>query len=154
MRETIRDLLIPKRAKTCETKYVVRIIFQYDGQWWREFTREWNYIFVYTHSSTQWPAVAIQFSFNSAPPHRCVLENPKNDVRLTDTCATREDRMSGMHKRTEKYFFLKSFTLLMSETYLPRVTAERGVLSADDSHFVSRMQWRLAASYKRRIVRN
>lgn len=32
------------------------------------------------------PAVAIKFSFITAPPHRCVLENPKNDVRLTDTC--------------------------------------------------------------------
>lgn len=39
-----------------------------------------------TYSSTQWPAVAIQFSLITAPPHRCVLENPKNDVRRTDTC--------------------------------------------------------------------
>lgn len=42
-------------------------------------------IIFFTHSSTQWPAVAIQFSFNKAPPHRCVLENPKNDVLRTDT---------------------------------------------------------------------
>lgn len=41
-----------------------------------------------THSSTQWPAVAIQFSFSRAPPHRCVLENPKNDVLRTETCIT------------------------------------------------------------------
>lgn len=40
-----------------------------------------------THSSTQWPAVAIQFSLSRAPPHRCVLENPKKDVLRTDTCA-------------------------------------------------------------------
>lgn len=39
-----------------------------------------------TYSSTQCPAVAIQFSLIIAPPHRCVLENPKNDVRRTDTC--------------------------------------------------------------------
>lgn len=37
-------------------------------------------------SSTQCPAVAIKFSFKTAPPHRWVLEKPKNDVRLTDTC--------------------------------------------------------------------
>lgn len=39
-----------------------------------------------TYSSTQWPAVAIQFSFIMAPPHRCVLEKPKNDVLRTLTC--------------------------------------------------------------------
>lgn len=39
-----------------------------------------------THSSTQCPAVAIQFSLSTAPPHLWVLEKPKNDVRLTDTC--------------------------------------------------------------------
>lgn len=45
------------------------------------------FLFVfYTHSSTQWPAVAIQFSLSRAPPHRCVLENPKNDVLRTETC--------------------------------------------------------------------
>jgi len=38
-----------------------------------------------TYSSTQCPAVAIQFSFSTAPPQRWVLENPKNEVRLTDT---------------------------------------------------------------------
>lgn len=38
------------------------------------------------YSSTQCPAVAIQFSLITAPPHRCVLEKPKNDVRRTDAC--------------------------------------------------------------------
>lgn len=42
--------------------------------------------FFKTHSSTQCPAVAIQFSLTIAPPHRCVLENPKNEVLRTDTC--------------------------------------------------------------------
>lgn len=37
------------------------------------------------YSSTQWPAVAIQFSLRMAPPQRCVLEKPKNEVRRTDT---------------------------------------------------------------------
>jgi hypothetical protein len=32
------------------------------------------------------PAVAIKFSFSTAPPHLCVLEKPKNDVLRTDTC--------------------------------------------------------------------
>lgn len=39
-----------------------------------------------TYSSTQCPAVAIQLSLIIAPPHRWVLEKPKNDVRRTDTC--------------------------------------------------------------------
>lgn len=39
-----------------------------------------------THSSTQCPAVAIQFSLIKAPPQRWVLEKPKNEVRRTDTC--------------------------------------------------------------------
>jgi hypothetical protein len=30
--------------------------------------------------------VAIKFSFRTAPPHRWVLEKPKNEVRRTDTC--------------------------------------------------------------------
>lgn len=41
---------------------------------------------VATHSSTQCPAVAIQFSLIKAPPQRWVLEKPKNEVRRTDTC--------------------------------------------------------------------
>lgn len=40
----------------------------------------------WTYSSTQCPAVAIQFSLMIAPPHRWVLENPKNEVLRTDTC--------------------------------------------------------------------
>lgn len=28
----------------------------------------------------------MKYSFNTAPPQRCVLENPKNDVRRTDVC--------------------------------------------------------------------
>lgn len=39
-----------------------------------------------THSSTQCPAVAIQFSFKTAPPHLWVLEKPKNEVLRTETC--------------------------------------------------------------------
>lgn len=39
-----------------------------------------------TYSSTQCPAVTIHSSLMSAPPQRCVLENPKNDVLRTDTC--------------------------------------------------------------------
>jgi len=38
-----------------------------------------------THSSTQCPAVATQYSLMRAPPHRCVEVNPKKDVRLTET---------------------------------------------------------------------
>lgn len=30
--------------------------------------------------------MAIKFSLITAPPQRCVLEKPKNDVRRTDTC--------------------------------------------------------------------
>ena len=30
--------------------------------------------------------MAINHSLITAPPQRCVLEKPKNDVRLTDTC--------------------------------------------------------------------
>lgn len=39
----------------------------------------------FTYSSTQCPAVAIQFSFRIAPPHLWVDEKPKKDVLLTDT---------------------------------------------------------------------
>lgn len=28
----------------------------------------------------------MKYSFNTAPPHRWVLEKPKNDVRRTDVC--------------------------------------------------------------------
>lgn len=28
----------------------------------------------------------MKFSFKTAPPHRCVLEKPKKDVLLTETC--------------------------------------------------------------------
>jgi len=35
---------------------------------------------------THKPAVAMKFSLNTAPPHRWVLENPKNEVRRTETC--------------------------------------------------------------------
>lgn len=38
-----------------------------------------------TYSSTQCPAVAIQFSFKMAPPHLWVLEKPKKEVLLTET---------------------------------------------------------------------
>lgn len=62
----------------CNLEHCVRLwLITYD---WIEFDSSESY------SSTQWPAVAIQYSLITAPPHRCVLENPKNDVRRTDTC--------------------------------------------------------------------
>ena len=38
-----------------------------------------------TYSSTQWPAVATQYSLTRAPPQRWVDEKPKKEVLRTDT---------------------------------------------------------------------
>lgn len=75
----------PTRMRICEISKL-----KWEGE--RERGREviwavlWLHCTATTHSSTQCPAVAIQFSLIKAPPQRWVLEKPKNEVRRTDTC--------------------------------------------------------------------
>jgi hypothetical protein len=98
--------------------------------------------------------VAIQFSFRTAPPQRWVLENPKKEVRLTDTCNNVKEHESPSNKnRSEKMQIRKRRSFITFMTTMHLSLSHSNFLKTFISKFKKLLQTLGSQERRRRFIR-